>query len=261
MPCRHIIAVLQETDERMFSIRWHQMYQHCYLRKGKEDITRLYMDLETKERKMNLINYEHCYIGNRANILNSFGNNYPVLLHGAEESHYVEMKQIMDLKEKGVRPVRGDNLQELLEENKNDISANNEFNICLSQETKRMRHFDEEYKKQMVHNDLQELQSTVLPKIENSAGSKYHELVDIAKKILNAIGEDHKLYEKYYMQFKELESKCIQECVERDKKINFKTKTTTIEFPYTGKSRKKIEKRKRSFYEGKRRNKSKKIKK
>ena len=51
--------------------------------------------------------------------------------------------------------MQGDNLQELLEENKNDISANNEFNICLSQETERMRHFDEEYKKQMVHNNLQ----------------------------------------------------------------------------------------------------------
>ena len=52
------------------------------------------------------------------------------------------------------------------------------------------------------------------------------------------------------MQLKEFETKCIHEYIERDNKKNLETKTTTIEFPYTGKSKKKIEKRKRSFYEG-----------
>ena len=133
------------------------------------NITRLFTDLEKKEREMDLMNYQHCNIGSRINLINDFGNDYPVLLHGAEESHYVEMKQIMELRDKGVRPVRGDDLKRLLEENKNDRPIDDEFNLCLSQETETIRRLDEEYKKQMVQEDLQQLQSTILPKLENNS--------------------------------------------------------------------------------------------
>ena len=133
------------------------------------NITRLFTDLEKKEREMDLMNYQHCNIGSRINLINDFGNDYPVLLHGSEESHYVEMKQIMELRDKGVRPVRGDDLKQLLEENKNDRPIDDEFNLCLSQETETIRRLDEEYKKQMVQEDLQQLQSTILPKLENNS--------------------------------------------------------------------------------------------
>ena len=133
------------------------------------NITRLFTDLEKKEREMDLMNYQHCNIGSRINLITDFGNDYPVLLHGAEESHYVEMKQIMELRDKGVRPVSGDDLKRLLEENKNDRPIDDEFNLCLSQETETIRRLDEEYKKQMVQEDLQQLQSTILPKLENNS--------------------------------------------------------------------------------------------
>ena len=147
--------------------------------------------------------------------------------------------------------MRGDNLQQLLEENKNDRPLDNEFNICLSQETERIRRLDEEYKKQMVQDDLQQLQSTVLPKIENSAGSKYHELVGIANNILNAIGDNKKLYEKYYMQLKDIETKCVQECIYNDKKRIWRTQQVQLNFRTLVNLRRKLRRENVLFMKGK----------
>ena len=56
------MAVLKKTDPIMYSVRWLQQYQHSFMRPGKEDITKLFIQLQEKQRNQDLENREHVYV-------------------------------------------------------------------------------------------------------------------------------------------------------------------------------------------------------
>ena len=64
------------------------------------NITRLFTDLEKKEREMDLMNYQHCNIGSRINLINDFGNDYPVLLHVYHKKQKQSEGQTKNIKSK-----------------------------------------------------------------------------------------------------------------------------------------------------------------
>ena len=84
-PCRHIYALFKDTNIRMFGVRWLIQYQHCFERKGKEEITALFREMEESEFRRDINRGEDVYV---ANMLNDKMFNrpidelYPIALNG-----------------------------------------------------------------------------------------------------------------------------------------------------------------------------------
>ena len=230
MPCRHIIAVVRKTDERMYGVRWHQMFQHCFLRKGKDRITHLYMDLEKKERLMDRNKYEHCIITHKREWLNSLGSDFPILLNGTTVEEYNEMKELHELKEKGILAIRGDDLSVLKENSNRNVlgKVDEETELFLSQETTRMRDVEYAFEKNIQINTLQSIQSSMLPKWQSTYTSKYHEMLAISTNMLKSMGDNNDLYQKYMAKFKSLETECLKECATLHVKVE---KNSQMHFP------------------------------
>ena len=56
------MAVVKTVDPRMYSVRWLKHFQHSFMRKGKDEITAIFKQIENHEQKMDMKNNEHCNV-------------------------------------------------------------------------------------------------------------------------------------------------------------------------------------------------------
>ena len=61
-PCRHIMAVVGKVHWKMYGVRWLVHYNHAFERVGKEDLSKIFRHMETKEHKCDVQKGEQVWV-------------------------------------------------------------------------------------------------------------------------------------------------------------------------------------------------------
>ena len=200
--------------------------------------------------KLDLKNFEHCNVQGVMHHTEYPEDVFPRLLHDATEEHYKEMNELQTLKSKRILTLRGSNKKS--EDNIYSLGigpnggANTE--IYLSQETEEMREYDRFLDSQLDCNDLQEMQSQQVDKYKASKENKYNEVVGITTETLKLVGEDSEMYMMLVDKLKLVKSEICEVAMA---KLQINVGKGKIHSSFTGRSRKRVEKRKRQFWEKK----------
>ena len=240
MPCRHIMAVLKTTSPKMYSVRWLKQYQHCFKRKNKEKITDVFIQLQDLERNQNLEEWEHCNVRGMFDDDNDLPNNYPIRLYDTTEKDLQEMLKIQKDKESGKLPLRGEYCSE--DDVENSTEPSQTMDIVFSQETINMRDDNERREKL----NLQELQVEMLSEWKDGAEDRYHQTTTTCNEILKVIGDNKSLYHEFSNKLNSLKNEISKKAVA---KLPETTQNSRIFPVHTGKSKKKVEKRKKPHWE------------
>ena len=145
------MTVLRKTDPIMYSVRWLQQYQHSFMRPGKEDITKLFIQLQEKQRNQDLDNWEHVYVEGIFPNPSGVVEEFPVTLYDTTNEQMCEIIYLDKLKQNGRLPLRGRIDTQHVDEKVNTNKCNSQsIELFLSQETLDMRQLDQSIKKKFI---------------------------------------------------------------------------------------------------------------
>jgi len=96
-PCRHILYFIGGFYQQIFAVRCDMFYQHTFERKGYEDVTAIYRELEDKQFSRDWKNGEHILVadcGNFKTLNEIIVSDKPALLEGTLAIHKDTMMYI-----------------------------------------------------------------------------------------------------------------------------------------------------------------------
>ena len=243
MPCRHILSIFGEYDIKMFGLRWLILYQHAFDRPGYDNLSTLFRKMEATEYSNNSNSFQTIQLSHelKEKIKCSNDTNYPVNFGPAtvDDLHNIKLMQKSIKQEKVL--VRGYSLEEQMSViQNNEENHDGEINISLSQDTEVTFSRDGDFLKQL-QDDL--IQTTKMKSVVQTATNE--NCVVTVRECLKAIEDDRNLLGEYMNDLNCLCNK-YHNIASNKKRKNTEIDVTdsTIEFAYTGKSTKRIDRRK-----------------
>ena len=229
----------------MYSVRWFKHYQHSFMRKGKEEMTCIFTEMEKIKQKMNMKENEHCNIKGVFGQTTFADNELPRFYENTTNENYTEIKRIMELKSNNVLCLRGEKLDF------NNIPGSPNIGgaiteVFLSQEVTAMRELDDELDNRLEIGELQNMQCEKVDEWKDSTDGKYNTVTGIAAETLKMLGNDNSLYKIFEEKLHLVKNEMCELAMIKLQKNGEKGKLHTN---FTGRARVKVERRKKNFWE------------
>ena len=243
--CRHIMCLLGGYSKPMFAVRWNIFYQHTFERRGNEESTAIYREIESEQFSRDSKKGEDILVTgcDRFNTLQAMVvEDKPALLEGTSILDLETMMYIDTCVQDGCPVIRSNNINinDIKDDSKMNKNADDsEITVQLSQQTKIMFENDDAFENIIQESQLQDMQ------LEQSTGDvcnkdyKDQTAVAMIRDCLKIAEDDDEMYDKMIADLVKMQQDMT------DMALNKKQKETEgLHFGHTGKSKKTRDKRK-----------------
>ena len=243
MPCRHIISIFGEYNIEMFGLRWLILYQYAFDRPGYDNLSGLFRKMEAEEFSQTYNSMQTIKLSrdlkDRIKCINDMTFPVPIGMSTTSDLQNIIIMQKCMNEQKVL--VRGYSLEEQMTVSQNqEENHDGSINISLSQDTEVTFSRDGDFL-QRLQND--QIKTTNLKPVVLKATNE--NCIVTVRECLKAIEDNTELLDEYISQLNCLCDKYYQIASEKKRKHSeLNIDGSTIEFPYTGKTNKRIDRRK-----------------
>ena len=219
IPCRHLISVVGVIHPCMFGVRWLNLYQLCFQRKGHEKISEIFRTMEDEEFSRDWEKGEHVFVS-------GFGRknkdrSYPLPIGNTTIEDVQIALKLKYWLDKGLVNVRGETLLDIptgpliMNNDVTNIDFSHpigETNMSLSQDTLQMLEDDKQFaaRKELCSIQLtQEKQQISVNSIMQSNVSTDEVAISTVRNTLKKLEPDMRLV--YQNSLEELDNKMVKE--------------------------------------------------
>ena len=262
IPCRHLISVLGDIHPCMFGIRWLNLYQLCFQRKGHKNLSGVFRALEDEEFSRDWEMGKHVYV--RGFEREKTVGPFPLPIGNTTKEDVQTALKLKYWLEKGRVHVRGEPLLDIPTDhlnNDNDVATVDlslpigETTVFLSQDTLQMLDDDKMFAANKEKSSIQltqEKQQISVNSLMQSNVSTDEVAISTVRNTLKKLEGHPDLISDYQNSLEELDNKLVQKRTNNTDGnnqystiYNNSSKRVSLCSPMTGVNTKKKEQRKK----------------
>ena len=234
MPCRHILCLLTGYHQSMFGVRWFNVYQYAFERKGFETLTNLFRQIEQDEYSKVIISKYPIYVGDLL-IHNEF-EQFPFMFASCTNYNKNEILNLKKAQEMNICVVRGVDIdKQISDKMPNEDNGQGCISFSLSQETEQMVYSDFKFNQNTLNNTANNIEM-LNESIEHITSEEVNQL----RSLMKVLEGNNTLINQFKTEFRELRNKYTNMISKKYPEIA----SRQISFPYTGNCHKKHDPRK-----------------